>query len=91
MIYEVTLSQTDADLDENIRTTNKVDPFYTWKSSRRSKRTGCFNRRRNTRWMNPDYYGPRIDCMFQLEGTFGPSSSQNFIGHPTQGTQDIKR
>ena len=28
MIYEVTLSQTDADLHEKIRTTNKVDPFY---------------------------------------------------------------
>ena len=28
MIYEVTLSQTDADLHENIRTANKVDPFY---------------------------------------------------------------
>ena len=28
MIYEVTLSQTDADLHENIRMTNKVNPFY---------------------------------------------------------------
>ena len=28
MIYEVTLSQTDADLHERIRTTNWVDPFY---------------------------------------------------------------
>ena len=28
MIYEVTLSQTDANLHETIRTTNKVDPFY---------------------------------------------------------------
>ena len=28
MIYEVTLSQTDADLHEKIRTTNKVDLFY---------------------------------------------------------------
>ena len=28
MIYEVTLSQTDADFHEKIRTTNKVDPFY---------------------------------------------------------------
>ena len=28
MIYEVTLSQTDSDLHERIRTTNKVDPFY---------------------------------------------------------------
>ena len=28
MIYEVTLIQTDANLHENIRTTNKVDPFY---------------------------------------------------------------
>ena len=28
MIYEVTLSQTDSDLDERIRTTNRVDPFY---------------------------------------------------------------
>ena len=28
MIYEVTLSQTDADLHENIRVANRVDPFY---------------------------------------------------------------
>ena len=28
MIYEVTLSQTNADLHERIRTANKVDPFY---------------------------------------------------------------
>ena len=28
MIYEVTLIQTDLDLHERIRTTNKVDPFY---------------------------------------------------------------
>ena len=28
MIYEVTLSQTNADLHEKIRTANKVDPFY---------------------------------------------------------------
>ena len=28
MIYEVTLSQNDTDLHENIRTANKVDPFY---------------------------------------------------------------
>ena len=28
MIYEVTLSQTDADLHERIRMTNRVDPFY---------------------------------------------------------------
>ena len=28
MIYAVTLSQTDADLHENIRRANKVDPFY---------------------------------------------------------------
>ena len=28
MIYEVTLSQTNADLHERIRTVNKVDPFY---------------------------------------------------------------
>ena len=28
MIYEVTLSQTDAYLHEKIRTANKVDPFY---------------------------------------------------------------
>ena len=28
MIYEVTLSQTDADLHEKIRMTHKVDPFY---------------------------------------------------------------
>ena len=63
VIYEVTLSQTDAN----------------------------FNNKRDTRWMILDYYGPRIDYMFQVEGTFGPTSSQNFITHPTQGTQDIKR
>ena len=28
MIYEVTLSQTDADLHERIITANRVDPFY---------------------------------------------------------------
>ena len=28
MIYEVTLSQTDSDLHERIRTVNMVDPFY---------------------------------------------------------------
>ena len=28
MIYEVNLGQTDAYLHENIRTANKVDPFY---------------------------------------------------------------
>ena len=28
MIYEVTLSQIDADLHEKIRISNKVDPFY---------------------------------------------------------------
>ena len=28
MIYEVTLSQTDADLHERIREANRVDPFY---------------------------------------------------------------
>ena len=28
MSYEVTLSQTDADLHGRIRTTKKVDPFY---------------------------------------------------------------
>ena len=28
IIYEVTLSQTDSDLHERIRTTNRVDPFY---------------------------------------------------------------
>ena len=28
MIYDVTLSQTDADLHANIRIANKVDPFY---------------------------------------------------------------
>ena len=28
MIYEVSLSQTDADLHENIRAANKVNPFY---------------------------------------------------------------
>ena len=28
MIYEVNLSQTDADLHERIRTTNRVDSFY---------------------------------------------------------------
>ena len=28
MIYEVTLSQTDSDLHERIRTTNRVDAFY---------------------------------------------------------------
>ena len=28
MIYEVTLSQTDAYLHERIRTSNTVDPFY---------------------------------------------------------------
>ena len=28
MIYEVTLSQNDADLHERIRATNGVDPFY---------------------------------------------------------------
>ena len=28
MIYEVTISQTDSDLHERIRTTNRVDPFY---------------------------------------------------------------
>ena len=28
MIYEVTLSQTDAYFHEKIRTANKVDPFY---------------------------------------------------------------
>ena len=28
MIYEVTLSQTDANLHKRIRTTNKVDHFY---------------------------------------------------------------
>ena len=34
---------------------------------------------------------PRIDCMFQMEGTFGPASSQNIIGNPARGTRDIKR
>ena len=63
VIYEVTLSQTDAN----------------------------FNNRRNTRWMILDYYGLRIDYMFQMEETFGPVSSQNFIGHPTQDPWDIKR
>ena len=90
MIYEVTLSQTNADLHEKIITTNKVDRSM-WKSSRRSKRIDCFNNRRNTRWMTLDYYGPRIDCMFQMEGTFGPTSSHNFIGHHTWGNWDIKR
>ena len=28
MIYEVTLSQTDAHLHEKIRAANRVDPFY---------------------------------------------------------------
>ena len=28
MLYEVTLSQTDSDLHDRIRTTNKVDHFY---------------------------------------------------------------
>ena len=28
MIYEVTLSQSDVDLNERIRTANGVDPFY---------------------------------------------------------------
>ena len=28
MIYEATLSQTNADLHERIRTANRVDPFY---------------------------------------------------------------
>ena len=28
MIYEVTLSQTDSDLYQRIRATNRVDPFY---------------------------------------------------------------
>ena len=28
MIYEVNLSQTDSDLQERIRTTNRVNPFY---------------------------------------------------------------
>ena len=28
MIYEVTLSQTDSDLHERIRTAKRVDPFY---------------------------------------------------------------
>ena len=28
MIYEVTISQTDLDLHERIRTTNRFDPFY---------------------------------------------------------------
>ena len=28
MIYEVTLSQTDADLHEKIREANRVEPFY---------------------------------------------------------------
>ena len=28
MLYEVTLSQTDSDLHEIIRMTNRVDPFY---------------------------------------------------------------
>ena len=28
MIYEVTVSQNNADLHEKIRTANKVDPFY---------------------------------------------------------------
>ena len=28
MIYEVTLSQTDADLHERIRVANRVEPFY---------------------------------------------------------------
>ena len=53
-----------------------------WKSSKRSRRTGCFNNKRTTRWMTTEYYGPRIDCMFQMEGTFSLASSQNFIGHP---------
>ena len=90
MIYEVTLSQTDADLHEKIITANKVDPFYV-EILKKVQKAGCFNNKRNTRWMTPDYYGPRIDYMFQMEGTFGPASSQNFIGNPTRGTQDIKR
>ena len=28
MVYEVTLSQTNSDLHERIRTVNKVDPLY---------------------------------------------------------------
>ena len=28
MLYEVNLSQTDLDLHERIRTTNRVDPFH---------------------------------------------------------------
>ena len=77
-IYEVTLSQTNADLHERIRTTN-ILTLSRYKSSRKSKRTCCFNNKKNTRLMNPDCYGPRIACMFQREGTISPAPAQNFI------------
>ena len=63
MIYEVTLSQTNADLHEKIRKTNKVDPFYV-EILKKVQEDWLFNNKRNTRWMTPDYYGQRIDCMF---------------------------
>ena len=48
MIYELTLSQADAYLHERIRATNGVNPSM-WKSLINSRRTGCFNNKKNTR------------------------------------------
>ena len=56
-----------------------------WKSSRRSRRTGCFNNIRNTRWMTPEYYGLRIDCMFWMEEKFRSTILTEFHKAPYSG------
>ena len=74
MIYEVTLSQTDADLHENIRIANKVDLFYV-AILKKVQEDWLFQKKKEYKVYDSRLLCPRIDCMFHMEGIFVPASS----------------
>ena len=68
---------------------NRVDTFYV-EILKKVQEDRLFQQQKEYKVDETRHYGPRRDCTFRKEGTFGPTSSRNFIGHPTRGIWDIK-
>ena len=90
MTYEVTLSQTDVDLHENITMANKVDPFYV-EILKKVQEDELFQQQKEYKvddfgllWSKDRLYVPS-------GGDIWSSILTEFHNAPTQGTQDIKR
>ena len=71
MIYEVTLSKTNSDLHERIRTANRIDPFYV-EILKKIQEDGSFQQQKEYKVNETGLLWYKERCVFQKDGTSSP-------------------